>query len=83
MQEKQLLDVLLTLEKHAAVNYALFANECSTESLRNDVMNILNDQHKLQFEIFDLMSSKGFYQTEVAETAKIDKAKQKFAVNNN
>lgn len=78
MQDKELMDDMLTAEKHAAINYSMFANECSTEGVRTDVMNILNDQHKLQAEIFDFMSGRGWYAPEEAETQKIEKAKQKF-----
>ncbi len=81
MQDKELMDDMLTCEKHAALNYSMFANECSTESVRADAMNLLNDQHKLQSEIFDFMSSRGWYAPEQAEMQKIDKAKQKFTNN--
>lgn len=78
MQVKEIMDDMLTAEKHTAVNYSLFANECSTQSVRTDVMSILDDQHKLQAEIFDLMSSHGWYAPEQAELQKIDQAKKKF-----
>lgn len=79
MKEKELMEDLLTAEKHATVNYGLFANECSTEKMRSDVMNILEDTHKLQVEIFDVMKAHGWYQTPAAEQSKIDQAKQKFS----
>ena len=78
MQDREIMDDILAAEKHAAVNYSIFANECATESVRVDVMNIMNDQHKLQSEIFDFMSTRGWYAPEAAETQKIQKAKQKF-----
>ncbi len=78
MQEKDIMTDFLTVEKTLACNYSTFANECATEGVRVDVMNLLNDQHKLQAEVFDLMVSKGWYPTEPAEQSKIDKAKQKF-----
>lgn len=78
MQDKCLMDDMLTCEKHAALNYSMFANECATESVRADVFALMNDQHKLQSEIFDFMSSRGWYTTEAAEMQKINKAKQKF-----
>lgn len=78
MQDREIMDDILTAEKHAAVNYSLFANECATISVRNDVMSILDDQHKLQSEVFDFMSNRGWYAPEAAEMQKIEKAKQKF-----
>ncbi len=79
MKEKELMDDLLTAEKHVTVNYGLFANECSTQKMRSDVMNILEDTHKLQAEIFDIMSAHGWYQTPAAEQSKIDQARQKYS----
>ena len=78
MQDKELMDDMLTAEKHAVVNYSLFANECSTQSVRTDVMTLLEDEHKLQAEIFDLMSSHGWYAPKDAEMQKIAEAKQKY-----
>ncbi len=79
MKERELMDDLLTAEKHATVNYGLFANECSTDKMRCDVMNILEDTHKLQAEIFDVMAARGWYKTPAAEQSKISEAKQKFS----
>ena len=78
MQEKSIMTDLLTVEKMLACNYSTFANECATQGVRTDVMNLLIDQHKIQAEVFDLMVSKGWYPTEPAEQQKIEKAKQKF-----
>lgn len=83
MQEKDIMTDFLTVEKTLACNYSTFANECATEGVRTDVMALMNDQHKLQAEVFDLMASKGWYPTEPAEQGKIDKAKQKFSSQGN
>lgn len=79
MKEKELMDDLLTAEKHATVNYGLFANECTTAKLRCDVMGILEDTHKLQAEVFDVMAAHGWYAPAAAEQSKIDQAKQKYS----
>jgi hypothetical protein len=42
-------------------------------------MNILQDEHKIQNEVFTEMQSRGFYPVEAAEATKINEAKQKFA----
>ena len=54
MKEKELMDDLLTAEKHATVNYGLFANDCSTEKMRSDVMNILEDTHNCRLRFLML-----------------------------
>ena len=78
MQDKELMTDMLNAEKQIAVNYSMFANECATVSVRNDVFTLMDDQHKLQSEIFDFMSGRGWYPTEQAEMQKVNKTKQKF-----
>ena len=78
LKDKELLDDMLTAQKHVTQNYSMFANECSTKEIRSDIMNLLKDEHEIQAELFDEMSSRGWYKVEEAEMQKIDKAKQKF-----
>ena len=40
-------------------------------------MNLLNEEHQMQSNIFDEMKKRGWYQTPVAEQNKVDTAKQK------
>lgn len=78
MSDREMMEDMLTLQKHTDVNYSMFANECSTESMRTDVMNILSDEHKIQAEVFDQMAAHGWYSPAEAEMQKIEQAKQKF-----
>ena len=78
MQDKCLMEDMLTSQKHVTSNYSMFANECSTVKLRCDVMNLLKEEHEIQAEVFDEMAAKGWYAPEQAEAQKIAKAKQKF-----
>ena len=78
MKDKELMDDMLTAQKHTTQNYSLFANECSTKEIRNDIMSLLKEEHEIQAELFDEMSSRGWYSPETAEMQKIENAKQKF-----
>lgn len=82
MKDKQILEDMLTLQKHTDLNYSMFANECSTESMRTDVMKILTEEHKIQTEVFDQMVARGWYTPADAEATKIEQAKQKFSAMN-
>jgi spore coat protein CotF len=42
-------------------------------------LNIIDEEHKIQSDIFSSMQSKGWYQVEPAEQQKIWQAKQKLA----
>ena len=42
-------------------------------------MNILKEEHDIQYEVFQEMSTRGFYQTTPAEEQKVQQAKQKYS----
>lgn len=78
LKDKELMEDMLTAQKHTTQNYSLFANECSTKQVRDDIMDLLKSEHEIQAELFDEMSSRGWYSPEEAELQKVEKAKQKF-----
>ena len=76
--DQDILTDMLSSEKFVSANYNTFTNECATPNVLKDFTNILNDEHKMQNEIFTAMQARGWYQTEAAEATKINQAKQKF-----
>ncbi|TGJ76459.1 spore coat protein [Caproiciproducens galactitolivorans] len=78
MQDKEILTDVLTSQKHVTETYNSFANECATPNIRDEFMRILEDEHKIQAEVFDDMKKRGWYPTPAAEQQKIQQAKQKF-----
>lgn len=76
--EKEILADALTSEKGATSHFNLFANECVHSDLRNTVMQVLNQEHSIQQDVFNMMHEKGFYPTPDAEDKKVSEAKQKF-----
>lgn len=78
LDDKTMMDDSLCSEKEITANYNLTANECATPNIRTEIMNILNEEHQIQAEIFTEMQSRGWYPVEAAEQQKVDKAKQKF-----
>lgn len=75
--DKELTNVLLSEHKLAAASYTNLILESSNEFLRNDATDILNKTFEHQKEIFDIMSGKGWYQTQQASVQEITQAKQK------
>lgn len=76
--EKEILGDALSAEKFATDNYNTSSNECSHENVRSTMLNILNEEHDIQNDVFQMMSSKGFYPTPSAEEKKVNEARQKF-----
>lgn len=78
LDDKTMMDDSLHSENQITANYDLTANECATPNIKTEILNILNEEHQIQGEIFNEMQSRGWYAVEAAEQQKVDKAKQKF-----
>lgn len=78
MTEKDILQDSLISQKLITGSYNTFAGECVNEQLRGAMLNILDDEHRIQADIFSRLQSNGWYQVEPAEQQKIQKARQKF-----
>lgn len=79
MQEKEMMTDLLCSQKFVTSLYNTFCNEASTPAMRSCLSSILQDEHRVQEEIFNEMSNKGYYKVEMAEETKLNAEKQKFA----
>ena len=76
--DKEMIHDALYSQKLMTENYNLFANECSSPQVRDVFMNILNEEHQIQSDVFDEMSKRGWYPTQPAEKGQIQQAKQKY-----
>lgn len=79
MGDKEILQDALMSQKHISEGYNTFAGECSSVDLRDAFLNILNDEHGIQTDVFDIMQGKGWYTTENAQPQKVQAARQKFS----
>lgn len=77
--EKEILADALEAEKSATALYNLVANECACPELKHTIVDLLNDEHELQFDVFTSMHDRGYYPTPKAEQQKVDEAKKTFA----
>lgn len=77
--EKEILSDGLCSQKNATNLYNMAANECMHAAMRETMRNLLEEEHNLQEDVFDMMHEKGYYPTPVAEEKKIQDVKQRFA----
>lgn len=77
--DQEMMNDVLSSQKFLTDTYNSFANECSSPAVLSELINILNEEHQLQHEVFDEMQKRGWYQSEPAQQQKIDQTKQKFA----
>lgn len=76
--EKQILQDSLISQKAATDSYNTFAGECVNQQLRTTMLNILDDEHCIQADLFNTLQSHGWYCVEQAESQKVQQARQKF-----
>ena len=81
MGDKEILEDSLISQKHITEAYNTWAGECASPRLRGAMLNILDDEHIIQADLFSDLQSHGWYQTETAEAQKLQQARQRYPVN--
>jgi spore coat protein CotF len=76
--DREIMDDVLTSQKHITGVYNTFSNECVNQQLQNDMLNILKEEHGIQFTVFSEMQKRGWYSPCAAEAQKINDTKTKF-----
>ena len=77
--DKEILADGLSSQKSATEKFNTFAGECVHDSLRDTMVNILEQEHNISTDVFNMMHQRGMYETPPAEEKKIMEAKQKFS----
>lgn len=77
--DKEILNDGLCAQKATTGKLNLAATECVHKDLRKKILDVLDEEHSIQYDVFSMMHERGWYQTPVAEEKKVAEAKQKFA----
>lgn len=78
MNDQEQMTDLIFCEKKMSANYNEFASECVDPKLRREFLDILEETHKIQAELYNEAKVKGWYKVEQAPASKVDQALQKF-----
>ena len=70
---------LLDTAKHITEVYGAYVCEGSSETLRQVLQDNMDATANDQFQIFQQMQQRGWYQTKAAQQQDVQQAKQKFA----
>ncbi len=79
MEDKDLMENELLIIKGVCDLYLHGTIESSTAEVHTAFQEALEETLNIQNKIYNLMSEKGWYKTDVAEQTKIDSAKQKYS----
>lgn len=78
MSEQEILTDLLTIEKHSTSTYNTFITESTCANLRQNLKNILTEEHNIHENLYNIMNQKGWYPTSDAEALEVQKLKGKY-----
>ena len=76
--DREIMDDVLSSQKHITGVYNTFSNECVNPQLQSDMLAILKEEHNMQFDVFADMQKRGWYSPATAEQQKVTEAKTKF-----
>lgn len=76
--EKEILGDALSTQKATTELFNKTANECVHEDLRQTMLDILNDEHDIQQDVFNMMHAEGLYPTPAAEDKKVQQLKAQY-----
>jgi spore coat protein CotF len=79
MDDKQLMENLLLLEKGACDLFMHGAIESSTSSVNTAFDRALTESLALQDQIYTKMAARGWYAQDTAEQTKLNQVKQKYS----
>ena len=77
--EKEILGDALSAQKATTALFNTSANECVHEDVRQTLMHILNEEHEIQQDVFEMMHAQGYYPTPAAEMKKVEETKQQYS----
>ena len=76
--DREIMDDILSSQKHISEGYNTFSNECVNQQLQSDMLNILKEEHNIQFTVFNEMQKRGWYNPDAAQAQMINDIKTKF-----
>lgn len=78
MTDRDMMEALLTSTKNACDLYLHGVMEASTPQVRQTLSRALNESLVMQDDIYQLMSSQGWYAPQQAQNQQIDQVRSKF-----
>jgi len=77
--EKEILGDALSSQKATTELFNKASNECVHEDVRETLLDILEEEHEIQQDVFNMMHAKGYYPTPAAEQQKVQETKMQFS----
>jgi spore coat protein CotF len=78
MTEQEIMNDALATEKQLISVYGTYISEASCQNLRNELNKIITETQQVQFEIFNAMKAKGWYNVKNAQMGDVQQTCQKY-----
>ena len=69
LNDRDYMDIMLSMEKSMVKNYAVCLTEASNEFLHDNYLNMFDEVDDLQRRIFNAMFARGWYSLDVASSS--------------
>ena len=76
--EKEILGDALSSQKATTELFNKASNECVHEDIRETLLDILEEEHEIQQDVFVMMHDKGMYPKPEADDKKVQQLKQQY-----
>ncbi len=77
LSEQDMMSDALNTEKLSISSYGSYLAEATCPQLRGEINQILSENQQIQYEIFDSMRQRGWYQTKNVQMNEVQQAVQK------
>ncbi|MDR1805777.1 MAG: spore coat protein [Clostridium sp.] len=78
MADRELMDDMLTSQKHITGVYNTYSCECVNPRLKADFLNLWRENQNLQSSVFTQMQERGWYAPQKAQQKMVTQTKTKF-----
>lgn len=78
LSDQDLLSEALATEQYMTQQYNTFANTCTTQTVRDEAINILNNEHKMQAELLMECQNQGWFSPKQVEQQQVEQTRMKF-----
>ncbi len=81
--DREILSDLLLSEKQLSSSYNACVDESTGEAFSHILENILNETHRMRFDVLKAMQKRGWHKTKNASSQDIEMLKRRFATPGN
>lgn len=74
LSEQDIMTDALNTEKQSITSYGTYLAEATCQQLRQELCQIINENQQIQYEIFDQIKKRGWYQTKNAQLNEVQQA---------